>query len=131
MVHWSTSGLRFVVVGAVCAVAAVAQSPTVPALRRAFDHGGDAWLQVTFRSHSQDSGSRVGSDGERHSWSRSHDWEVSGVLELRTLAPAPGKRVFQVVGVAGGLQGRLSEAQSRHRHGIYGSYSKRTRISSL
>ena len=62
-------------------------APATQALKRAFVHGGDAWLRVTFSSRSQDTNSRVDSDGERCSWSRSHDWEVTGVLQVQTLVP--------------------------------------------
>jgi len=117
MVHLQTSRLLRVAIGAALVVAA---APAASAAQRAFQHGGDAWLQVTFQSRSQDSSSRVDSSGERFSWSLSHDWEVTGVLEVRTLVPAPGKRVFHVLGVAGELQGRLTESHGRLRRGVYG-----------
>ncbi len=119
MAHLQTFRFVFAAVCATFALTLATPAQATPALKRAFERGGDAWLQVTFSSRSHQSTTLV-TDGERLTAAKLHDWQVTGLLEVRTVVPAPGKRVFQVLGIAGELQGRLQESAGKIRRGLYG-----------
>lgn len=98
---------------------AAAQPPTKP-LTRVFEHGGDAYMRVNFASRSASTTSKASPEGERTTEVSHHDWEVDGLLEVKTVASAPGERTFLVMGVVGSLQGRLAESHAIRRSKLYG-----------
>lgn len=109
--------LSVVVATSVLSAVAVAQARKPV---REFRHGGDAFLHVAFESSSPETITRSGGDGERLTTTVRHRWSVDGVLEVKTTVPAPGKRVFLVVGTAGALEGSLHEEHDMKREKLYG-----------
>ncbi|MBL8736258.1 MAG: hypothetical protein JNL12_07535 [Planctomycetes bacterium] len=95
-----------------------AQEPT-PASPQ-FAHGGDAFVQVVFHSTSRWERRRDDASGEVYTSELEHEWEVAGLLEVKTQALGDGLLVFTVVGVHGELQGYASEAQRWKREGLAG-----------
>ncbi len=85
-----------------------------------FAHGGDAFVQVVFRSTSHWERRRDDASGEVYTNELEHDWEVSGLLEVKTQALGDGLLVFTVVGVNGELEGHATELQRWQREGLAG-----------
>lgn len=98
----------------------VAQDPAPGPQPPKFKHGGDALVQVTFRSASHHEQRRTDESGESVATVHTHDWEVSGLLEVKTHALGAGLLVFTVVGVYGELEGHASETRAWVRKGLAG-----------
>lgn len=97
----------------------VAQGPPKP-LPPVFAHGGDAMLHVTFRSTSHRSRRDRDVTGETIRTVQDHEWQVSGLLEVKTSNLGDGLLVFSVVGVVGALEGHATESQAWVREKIAG-----------
>lgn len=114
-----SSGRRLLATFLIAVASVVAQGPPKP-LPPVFAHGGDAMLHVTFRSTSHRLRRDHDVTGETIRTVQDHEWQVSGLLEVKTSNLGDGLLVFSVVGVVGALEGHATESQAWVREKIAG-----------